>query len=262
MHAIPNKIVSPSISMSWSLAPWDEAVCGFPVIQILNLQVHGKDASADILRFEHERDTIGAGLVSCRLPHDHLVESMLLEDFGFRFIEMLYAPELDLKHFKTNEDTHLLKVKYATMVDLPCLQTIARTAFSNERFKMDFRLDPDFSDKRFQNWVTNSIHHSSHELYVISDETRIVSFFVTELMNDGTCYWHLNAIDPDAQGLGFGRRVWLSMLNHAARSGAQRVRTSIAARNHRVLNLYASLGFKFLPPSMTFHWIRKSFVHG
>lgn len=246
--------------MTWSLAPWDEPVCGFPVMQITALQVLGPTASAEMLQFEKARDAIGAGLVSCRLPHDHLPESMMLEDHGFRFIEMIYAPELDLSDFDSGNSLHLLHVRRARDEDLPTLTEIARTAFSSERFKMDPRLDPSISDQRFQNWVTSSLHHAAQELYVISDGARKVAFFVTELLSDGTCYWHLNAVAPDAQGRGYGRRVWLSMIKQAADSGAQRVITSIAARNHRVLNLYARLGFTFLPPSMTFHWVRNSFM--
>lgn len=252
-------INSPALQMTWALAPWDEVVCGFPVIQITNLTVLGPNASADMVQFEQGRDALGAGLVSCRLPHDNLKESMLLEDHGFRFIEMLYAPEMDLTNFNANGDAGLLSVMRATADDLPTLLEIARTAFNNERFKMDPRLDPGISDQRFQNWVASSLHHTAQELYVICDGARIVAFFVTELLNDGTCYWHLNAIAPEAQGQGYGRRVWLSMLHQAGGAGAQRVRTSIAARNHRVLNLYARLGFTFPPPPMTFHWVRTSF---
>ena len=75
---------------------------------------------------------------------------------------------------------------------------------------------------------------------------------------DGTCYWHLNAVATELQGKGYGRRAWSAMLQHAQANGARRVRTSIVARNHRVLNLYARLGFRFPPPLMTLHWVRSA----
>jgi len=245
-----------SLQMTWSQSPWDEAICGFPVVQITDIQVLGTYADTDIQIFEKVREDLGAGLVSCRLPHNCLKESMLLEDHGFRFLEMVYSPELDLSDFKVNPETKPLMVNRASEADMFELLDIARTSFQNERFKMDPRLDPDISDQRFQNWVASSLHHATQDLYVIRDGLRIIAFFVTELLKGGTCYWHLNAVAPNAQGQGYGRRVWLSMLNQAASAGAQRVRSSIAARNHRVLNLYARLGFNFLPPSMTFHWVR------
>lgn len=245
-----------SLKMAWSRLPWDESVCHFPVLQITSLKVLWSHATTDFRMFEQARDKLGSGLVSCRIPHNSLVESMLLEDHGFRFIEMLYTPELELSATEEVQNGNLLTVNRAIEMDMPALLDIAGTSFYHERFKMDPRLDPRISDQRFQNWVASSLHHPSQELYVVRDGERRISFFIIELLKDGTCYWHLNAVAPDAQGQGYGRRVWTSMLHHAFKSGAKRVRTSIAARNHRVLNLYARLGFTFQTPSMTFHWVR------
>lgn len=256
MSAMSEKICTPSLQMEWSQAPWDAAVCGFPVLQITSMKIQGKNASQDMQIFEDERDRLGAGLVSCRLPHACMAESMLLEDHGFRFIEMVFQPEIDLATFDGNISIFPLKIANAGEIDLPILQDIARTAFHNERFKMDPRLDPGISDQRYQNWVVNSFYHPTQDLFVIYNDDQAIGFFVTELLNASTCYWHLNAIAPAAQGSGLGRRAWVSMMNYAITTGAQRVHTSIAARNQRVLNLYASLGFHFAPPSMTFHWAR------
>lgn len=253
---MPNQLNTSSLQMSWVEAPWDQVVCGFPVLQITAMEVRGTNADNEMQIFERERDHLGAELVSCRLPHERLTESMLLEDHGFRFIEMIYQPELELSSFKIDKNVPQLTVVRATEGDLPALLNIASNAFHNERFKMDTRLDPGISDQRYQNWVKSSLRHSVQELFVVCDGTRIIAFFVIELQRDGTCYWHLNAVTPDAQGQGYGRRAWLSMLNQATTVGAKRVRTSIVARNHRVLNLYARLGFYFPPPLMTFHWFR------
>lgn len=250
------RLDSPSLRMAWSEAPWDSRVCGYPVLQINNIEVLGSDAERDLKLFEYERDQLGAGLVSCRLPHDRLKESMLLEEHGFRFIEMLYQPEFDLSKLAIENDAELLTVSRASEADLPALMEIARTAFHNERFKMDPRLDPDISDQRYQNWVASSLNHPSQELFVISQGHRNIAFFVTETLGDGTRYWHLNAVAPDAQGQGYGRQAWLAMLHHAFKDGVRQVRTCIAARNFRVLNLYARLGFYFPAPLMTFHWVR------
>ena len=251
-----NELNTQALRMEWSLVPWDQVVCGFPVMQITHIRVSGQCADHDMKAFEIERDALGARLVSCRLPHDRIRESILLEDHDFRFIEMLYLTELNLLKFKKDYISSSLLVRRVCDADVPQLLAIARTVFQNERFKMDPRLDPNISEKRFQNWVSSSLHHATQELYIISEGIRLISFFVTELLDDGTFYWHLNAVSPDAQGQGYGRRVWLSMLSYAVSVGAKRVRSSIAARNHRVLNLYARLGFVFQPPLMTFHWVR------
>lgn len=237
-------------------APWDEAVCPFAVIQINQIEVRGAGAREDLRAFEAARDAIDAGLVSCRLAHDKLAESMLLEECGFRFIEMLYAPQLDLANVDSAAET-ALTIERASADDMPAVLSIAGTAFQNERFKMDPRLDPAISDRRFRNWVAATPGHPSQQLYVISDQGRLIAFFIIELQADGSCYWHLNAVAPDSQGQGYGRRVWWAMVQHAKRLGAARVRTSVVARNTRVLSLYARLGFTLPPPAMTFHWVKQ-----
>ncbi len=244
-----------ALELSWFRTPWDEAVCGFPVFQIDRIAVRGPGARDDMRRFEEARAHAGAGLVSCRLPHDRLAESMLLEACGFRFIEMMYAPSLKLD--ATADADAGLTIAPATPADMPAVREIAASAFQHERFKMDHRLDPAISDRRFYNWVAATPAHPSQRLYVVSDQGRLIAFVIVELQADGTCYWHLNAVAPAAQGQGYGRRVWSAMLGHARQMGAARVRTSVAARNTRVLALYARLGFTLAPPSMTFHWVRE-----
>ena len=213
-----DQVDTSSLRLMWSQAPWDQVVCGFPVLQITSLEVLGPNAGEDMHIFGSERDRLGAGLVSCRLSHERMVESMLLEDQGFRFIEMLYAPEKELSAIYIDEKFSPLRVSLAREDDLPQLMDIARTSFHNERFKIDPRLNPNISDQRYENWVASSLRHPAQELYVVCDGQRRIAFFVTELLGEGTCYWHLNAVAPDAQGQGYGRRVWSAMMNHASES--------------------------------------------
>ncbi|WP_426106601.1 GNAT family N-acetyltransferase [Massilia sp. TSP1-1-2] len=257
-----------ALLLAWSRAPWDEAVCGFAVMQVDQIAVRSAAARADMQLFEQARDAAGAGLVSCRLLHDRLAESMLLEACGFRFIEMMYAPHLalaagDVVDQASDRDADqaagqdgALRIVRAGPADMDAILAVAASAFQHERFKMDFRLDASISDRRFHNWVANTPGHATQQLYGLYDQQRLVAFFITELQADGTCYWHLNAVAPDAQGQGYGRRAWRAMLGHARQLGAQRVRTSVAARNTRVLAMYARLGFTLPAPSMTFHWVR------
>ncbi len=244
-----------NLFLTWSEAAWDSVVFGYPVLQIGQIEWRGTGADKDFKLFESARLEVGAGLISCRMAHDRLRESMLLEQHAFRFIEMAYHPELDiLGEIALPADT--LSVLPAGRMDLPEVLDIAGHAFRNERFHVDPRLDPSLGDLRYCNWVKSSLDHPSQRLFLVSDGPRLVAFFVTEMQPDGTCYWHLNAVAPNAQGQGYGRRAWQAMLVEAQKAGARRVQTCIVARNHRVLNLYARLGFRFAAPQMTFHWVR------
>ncbi|WIT11323.1 GNAT family N-acetyltransferase [Paucibacter sediminis] len=245
-----------ALRLRWSEAPWDEAVLGYTVFLLEQIDLCGEAALAakEFEAFERARALRGVGLVSCRLPHQSLRESMLLEDRGFRFIEMVYRPSRMLR--ADEHWDHGLQIERAGARDLPLLQSIAATAFRNERFCMDPRLDSSASDRRYANWVASAFDHPQQQLYVLRDGSLVVAFFVLEWQADGACYWHLNAIAPQAQGQGYGRRAWSAMMGLAAENGCVRVHSSVVARNHRVINLYARLGFSFSEPTMTFHWVR------
>lgn len=242
--------------LEWTEASWDSTVFGFPVLQINQMRICGPLANKDFCSFETARDRIEAGLVSCRLPHQCLSESFLLEERGFRFIEMVFQPELDDLQTKNYSQVENIQISFADHKTLDTVIEIAGKAFRNERFYIDPRLNSILSDLRYCNWVRDSFNHPTQQIYVFNNGDRIVAFFIIEILEDGTCYWHLTAVDPNLQSQGFGRSVWLAMLNFLRARGVNKVRTCIAARNHRILNLYASLGFRYPPPLMTFHWVR------
>jgi len=249
-------IDTPSLHMEWIEAPWDSVIFGFPVLQITLMKIRGSQSANDFEIFEKARDQVGAGLVSCRIPHESLKESMLLEKSGFRFIEMVYKPEMDGLKSRSIYETPSLSVRMADERDLSELKEIAGSAFFNDRYHIDPRVDSKLGDERFRRWVQSSLTHPRQRLYVLCDGECRIGFFVTELLDDGTCYWHLTAMAPAFQNKGYGRLSWLAMLNQAKGAGAERVHTCISARDHRTINLYASLGFYFPPPLMTFHWVR------
>lgn len=249
---------TPDLRLEWIEVPWDSILFGFPVLQINRIEKRGPGADTDFAAFEAFRDRLQSGLVSCRLSHECLKESMLLESHDFRFIEMIYHPEIDDLQTEDLGTPPGLRVSRAESLDLPFVQKIAGNAFHNERFHMDPRINSNVGDQRYQNWVKSSFNHLSQQLFCVRDEQQVLAFFVTEMLADGTCYWHLNAVVPDAQGKGYGLLAWRAMMHQARDTGAKRIRTCIAARNHRVLNLYCRLGFRFSRPEMTFHWIKES----
>lgn len=255
MIAAHGRIDTDSLRLTWSEASWDTVVYGYPVLQITDIEIRGSSAPSDFRAFENLRTEAGCGLVSCRLACAKLNESMFLESCGFRFVEMLYEPELLNLQNQRFPDDQGLDVSLALEEDLPDLIGMAGTSFGNERFHVDPRLPQPLANLRYQNWVRSSFTHPQQRLHVLRDGEKRVAFFVIEMRRDGTCYWHLNAVAPEAQGQGYGRRAWRAMIRQAQQSGAERVRTSIVARNHRVLNLYARLGFSFPVPLMTFHWV-------
>lgn len=251
-------IDTPDLTLSWRELPWDSALFDSPVLQIEDLRLTGGDVGQSFAEFERLREAAGVEMVSCRLAHDRLAESMFLESRGFKFIEMVYYPESDALARRSAAGPMIegLCVELASEADLDEIARVAGTSFRNERFHVDPRLDPRLGDQRYQNWVRGTLRHASQRLYKLTESGRLAAFFITEHLPDGICYWHLTAVAPEFQGAGYAKRAWSAMRELAASEGASKVRTCVVARNFRVLNLYARLNFTLSAPSMTFHWIR------
>jgi len=250
-----NFIVTGSGSLKAALVSWDTEIFGYPVAQIEHFKILDSVQFAfDYKEFESWRDINLCKLVSCRLAHDQLYESIFLEKKGFRFIESVLHPKFE-KLLGLNISNQGLQIMPATENDLLGIQRIASTAFSCERFHVDPRLDPELGNMRYTRWVSNTLTHPRQRLLKILDNEVLVAFFIVEVIGVGHVYWHLTAVSPDHQGKGYGRRAWLAMLRHHQSEGYLAVSTTISVRNIPVLNLYSSLNFSFLPPEMTFHWM-------
>ena len=256
MRSTKFHIETSCLRLSAQEAPWDSVVYGIPVVQIEDIAVHDQEgAQAEYTRYEAWISAEQIGIVTCRLAHDRLRESMFLEAKGFRFVEMVLHPQFDLLQNQQFPKDDLL-IAPAVMADMNALQDIAERAFGFERYHVDPRLNPRQGDQRYGRWVRNSMHHQSQQLFKVLDGERLIALFLIEIESDQSAYWHLTAIAPQWQRQGYGRRVWLAMLNYHKTQGCQSVSTTISARNTPALNLYSQLRFRFTPPEMTFHWIR------
>ena len=253
---------SKQLRLSAQLVPWDEAVLGYPVAQISALSVGDYlQAKAEYTAFQEWLYERQARLVSCRLPHTQLYESFFLETMGFCFVEMVLHPQKSLLTGHQPPDrSKSICIAAAEDADIPALQNIAQHAFRYERYHADPRIDTQLAGKRYANWVWNAFIHPSQQLLKIMDGDLLLGFFVVEATDRQSVYWHLTwhltAIAPERQGMGYGWLVWHAMLDYHRQHGFEAVQTTISARNTEVLNLYSKLQFRFAPPEMTFHWIK------
>ena len=239
-----------------SLVTWDTEIFHYPVAQIERIQVlDPAQSKQDYAAFESWRDASLCELISCRLGHDRLRESMLLEEKGFRFIEMVLHPRIENLD-RLNIPDQGLNIAPAAESDIPALRNIAESAFTTDRFHIDPRIDPRCGDVRYGRWVANTLGHPRQQLLKILDDETLIAFFIIEAKEDGSVYWHLTVVSPEFQGRGYGRRTWLAMLRRHNEKGHNAVSTTISARNISALNLYSSLSFRFSPPDMTFHWTK------
>lgn len=237
--------------------PWDSDIFGSVVVSVEKVHVMNESIAVEEFKgFMNWLDANAVGLVSCRLPQQNLIESMFLESYDFRFVEMVLHPYLTNLH-QLELAQERLDVRAATGDDLTDLMEIAGTAFSNERFHLDPRIPAGLGEKRYTQWVRNCLNHPTQKLLKISERDRTIGLFIVqESPALKKVDWLLTAISPSLQGLGYGKRVWRTVLSFYQTQGIQTISTTISARNSRVLNMYSQLQFRFSDPEMTFHWVK------
>jgi RimJ/RimL family protein N-acetyltransferase len=250
------RIRADGVAIDVFLVPWDSEFFGFPVAQIDRITFKPGDEPAEAMRLLRSwLDRHQVQLASCRLDSHSLRESMLLEAHGFRFVEMVYSPVLAPIVASGAADKELA-IASASAEDLHQIEDIAGAAFATGRFKLDWRIDPVASDRRYRAWVRNSFADAKQQILKAILGGALVGFFIVEERPDGSVYWHLTALAPSRQGKGVGRRLWSAMVRRHLDSGLSRIETTISAHNSTVMNIYASLGFRFGSPRLTLHWVR------
>ena len=249
-------IRSDSLEVDFFQVPWDSEILGYPVAQISHIRVLDQtDAAAGFQEFSDWIEQRGIRLCCSRVSHDHVTESLFLQQHGYRFIELNYQPErLNLASFDAPEK--MLTIQKARPEDQEPLVDMASEIFESGRFHQDPRIGKEIGNLRYGIWMRNSFTHPDQEVYVCSEGGEIKAFFVVEFPGETHCHWSLIGLAPGLGGRGIGTRVWQSMLHFHRLKGIRKVSTSISSHNTAVLNLYVKLGFSFPPPSATFHWFR------
>lgn len=245
------------VDLTAALVPWDTEVFGYAVAELRPfLHTPSGSVRLSFAQLAEWRDRAGVELMYCRLPCASLQESMLLEEHGFRFVEVVLHPTIpNLQDRALKSPT--FSVTVAEPDDLEAIANIAELAFGYERYHADPRMDSARASARYGRWVRSTIEQPTYSLLKISSvEDELVAFFAVEETGPSQLAWRLTAVAPEFQGRGMGAGIWSSVLQYHQTRGFESVVTTIASRNVPVLNLYSRLQFRFEPPEMTFHWLR------
>lgn len=240
--------------------PWDTSVFGHNVADLLDLQFSTPGETKECLdALEDWLNMHTVKLAACRLRFDRYRESIALQERSFRYVEMLLHPYCKLE-VPNSQETNLFRIGEATSQDISLITEWAGRCFQFERYHADPRISNEFASDRYRRWISDISLRKTAKILKVEDSTidAMLAFFVvddtTEQVN-----WILTALDPERTGKGLGKRVWAAMLDYHATNGHSSVVTSISSNNQRILNLYASMNFRFQPPEVTYHYLRGSF---
>jgi GNAT superfamily N-acetyltransferase len=210
--------------------PWDSAVFGLETFEILDL-------TDEIL----EAVTRSTGHYTIKVKPLSNKES--LHRHGFYYCDTLIEPFCRRERFIFHNHE---SVKVSQNVPLDNMLAICHSAFTMDRFHRDFSIDLESADRRYANWLRQL--HSEGNVYGLmfgSDLAGFIGFSGGRLV--------LHALAQGFRGQGLAKYLWSAACREFFGQGHEELTSSISAANVAVLNLYASLGFRFRNPLDVYH---------
>ena len=204
-------------------------------------------------------NNLDAEFITAKLPCGRIDLTKRLEGRGFNYVETNLKPHLILnkkKGINCQETDRSIVIRPATLIsEVNQIKEIAKTAFTNQRFFLDRRVDYQQAQARYARWAENAFYAEDQDLLAVLRGKEVVGFFLNQSAGKKV-HWVLNAIKVDFQGEGIGKNAWKRMIAIHKDSGYSEIESSISAHNIRVLSLYASLGFRFKEPEVRMHWFK------
>jgi hypothetical protein len=210
--------------------PWDKRAFGFDCFEIV-------DADPQLLK-----DALATpGHYTAKV--DPLADKSALQQNGFYYCDTLIEP------WCTSD--RLIKfahdgVSFSTTVPIESIVDICRQAFLYGRFHRDFNIDSKQADARYENWLREL--HGAGKVYGLLLDERVAGFIAH---SGGKLVLH--AMGSAYRGKGLAKYFWSRVCQHLFEQGHAEIESSISFVNIAVINLYATLGFRFRRPVDVYH---------
>ncbi|HEY1206001.1 MAG: hypothetical protein ABSH46_13990 [Bryobacteraceae bacterium] len=235
--------------------PWDEAIFGFPVAELrVGSQTPARGDVSDFrAALEQFAARARAELISVRFSAHQLAWVELLCQAGFIPVDL----SIEASHGPLRLEAMpkpRFGVRLAAPDDFPDLLRIAGCAFHFGRYHADPRFPRELADRRYVHWLRNALESadSNEYIFVLGSAAQRLGFFHA-VLREGGVDLRLAAADPGLP-VGLGPALYSETLLALQQMGARRFVTKVSAANMGVVNLYASIGFRFSNPAHIFHW--------
>ncbi|WP_407639160.1 GNAT family N-acetyltransferase [Alteribacillus iranensis] len=178
---------------------------------------------------------------------DPLASKELLHEYGFYYTDTLLTPVCTRDQFVPYDHD---KIDVISEVEKGEVIAISEGIYEHGRFHRDFMLERRLADQRYDNWLG--------QLY---DEGTVWGFVYDEELAGFFAYSGnqvlLQAFKEEYQGKGLAKYFWSRSVRTLFDEGHKEVATSISAANLAMVNLTASLGFKFKKAVDVYHKLNR-----
>ena len=210
--------------------PWDRKALGIATYEITAPTEQALEAAAGI-----------PGHFTVKI--DPVQSKELLHRYGFYYCDTLLEPYCRRQEFAGHFDAG---VRVSHEVALDEILGISHGAFEHGRFHRDFNVKRELADLRYDNWVRQLFEAGN--LFGLLYRGDLAAFFG---MNGSRVVLH--AVHERFRGKGLAKYLWTAGIMELFAAGHPEVTSSVSAANTAVVNLYASLGFRFRNPVDVYH---------
>lgn len=238
---------------------WDTAVFGDKAGALVLGPELDRITEADLSSTIADAMESNFAFISCRVPSSAMKFVHLLENEGFRFVEMIINPWISADSSVDNWNVSTMCAGEASEHEARDILEAIPGLYEHGRLHVDPRVASDVGDRRYVNWIVSSAHRDEMTLLTVKGlDGHLRGFFLFESdAEHQSVKWMLNGMMPKFQGLGIAKKVWSSAMEHHFSNGVQRIETTISLTNIPALTIYSRLGFSFKDPAITLHWLRQ-----
>lgn len=216
--------------MKIKATPWDQGPLGMDTFEIRQLSVKSIQSA---LR--------APGHYTVKV--DPLADKTILHDYGFYFCDTLLQTICTRGEFSRNSNEHVSAEKGGYFEESMAL---IPGGFVHDRFHRDFNLTTQQADARYSQWF-KQLWNEGHSMAYIYDD-QFAGFFAHD---EG--HIALTMVGEEFRDKGLGKHFMSAACSIVFGDGYEEVAGSVSACNVKMLNIFASLGFKFTEPLDLYH---------
>lgn len=214
--------------------PWDQAVFGMYCAELTEYSEAALQAALDM-----------PGHYTLKV--DPLADKALLQEYGFYYCDTLLEPHCEQSRLMATLHHDAAITREMVLDDV---LAICHGAFAHGRYHRDFNLPREAADLRYDNWLRQL--HAAGQVYGLLWQNELAGFVGISGNN-----LVLHALAANQRGKGRAKFWWSAICAELFSAGHDEVKSSVSATNLAVVNLYASLGFRFRHPLDVYHRLVK-----
>lgn len=239
-------------SRLWHIHEWETSFFGVKTARVLPSRV----TSVDIQSILEECRLSSVQVVHYLADADDDNSVLAAEQAGFHLVDVRITLEWNVTSIPSNQ-TNNCTIRDFLAKDVPVLQEIARSSYSQTRFYYDRHYSKERCDELYATWIAKTCQEESGRVIVSERDGAIVGFVtcVTEPdILEGKI--GLVGVRRDAQGKAVGRTLVTEAQRWFAAAGMRRVTVVTQIRNISAQRLYQRCGFVTCGIGFWYHkWI-------